>query len=140
MAQDDSGDFVDAVVKEVNGHVDNTHWGLIPIADVPEDTNVLPSMWSMRRKRNLVTNEIKPTVPSTAASPESASVPNVPDISFKGRHITPTKINNVQVFESIFEDDAFQSTFETRHDRVLELQDKMRHPNAFLVEMQGDTI
>ena len=25
MAQEDSGDFVEAVVKEVNGHVDNAH-------------------------------------------------------------------------------------------------------------------
>ena len=58
MAQDDSGEFVEAVVKEVNGHVDNTHWELIPIESVPEDTDILPSVWSMRRKRNLVTNEI----------------------------------------------------------------------------------
>ena len=58
MAQGDSGDFVEVVVKEVNGHVDNSHWKLVPIESVPEDTNILPSIWSMRRKRNLVTNEI----------------------------------------------------------------------------------
>ena len=31
MAKEDSGDFVEAVMKEVNGHVDNSHWKLVPI-------------------------------------------------------------------------------------------------------------
>ena len=30
MAQEDSGDFVEAVMKEVNGCVDNAHWKLVP--------------------------------------------------------------------------------------------------------------
>ena len=58
MAQEDSGEFVEAVVKEVNGHVDNSHWKLVPVESVPEDNDILPSVWSMQRKRNLVTNEI----------------------------------------------------------------------------------
>ena len=58
MAQEDSGDFVEAVVKEVNGHVDNSHWKLVPIESVPEDTDILPSVCSMQRKINIVTNEI----------------------------------------------------------------------------------
>ena len=58
MAHEDSGDFVEAVVKEVNGHVENSHWKLVPIESVPEDTDILPSVFSMRRKINLVTNEI----------------------------------------------------------------------------------
>ena len=45
-------------MKEVNGHIYNTHWKLVPIESVPEDTNILPSVWSMRRKINIVTNEI----------------------------------------------------------------------------------
>ena len=58
MAQYDSSDFLEAVVKKVNGHVDNAHWKLVPIESVPEDTNILPSAWYMQRKRNFVTNEI----------------------------------------------------------------------------------
>ena len=46
-AQEDSGDFVEAVVKEVNGHVLNAHWKLVPIQSVPEDIDILPSVWSM---------------------------------------------------------------------------------------------
>ena len=37
MAQEDSGDFVEAVVKEVHGHVDNSRWKLVPLKSVPED-------------------------------------------------------------------------------------------------------
>ena len=47
MAQEDSGDFVEAVVKGVNGHVDNAHWKLVPIESVPEDSDILPSVWYM---------------------------------------------------------------------------------------------
>ena len=31
MAQDDSGKVLEAVVKEVNGRVYNTHWDIVPI-------------------------------------------------------------------------------------------------------------
>ena len=34
MRQDDSADFVEAVVNEINGHVDNKHWELIPAHDL----------------------------------------------------------------------------------------------------------
>jgi hypothetical protein len=59
LQQPDAKQFVDAVVKEVNGHVNNNHWKLIKQEDVPEDTQVVPLIcWSMRCKRNLTTNEI----------------------------------------------------------------------------------
>ena len=45
-------------MKEVNGHIYNTHWKLVPIESVPEDTDILPSVWSMQRNRNLITNDI----------------------------------------------------------------------------------
>ena len=44
MAQEDSGDFVETVAKEVNVHVDNAHWKIVPIESVIEDTNILPSV------------------------------------------------------------------------------------------------
>ena len=47
MRQDGSADFVEAVVKEINGHVENEHWELIPAHDVPEGEEVLPSVWAM---------------------------------------------------------------------------------------------
>jgi hypothetical protein len=58
MQQDDADEFVKAVVKEVNGHIDNNRWQLISRDEVPEGIDVIPSVWSMRRKRNLTTNAI----------------------------------------------------------------------------------
>ena len=58
LKQPDSSEFVKAVAKEINGHVDNDHWRLVRREDVPEDTDVVPSVWAMRRKRNLTTNSI----------------------------------------------------------------------------------
>ncbi len=47
LRQPDSKEFVEAVIKEVNGHVDNNHWKLIPRTEVPEGTEVVPSVWAM---------------------------------------------------------------------------------------------
>jgi hypothetical protein len=51
--------FVHAVVKEVNEHVKNNHWALVICNTVPDDAQIVPSVWSMRRKRDLTTNEVK---------------------------------------------------------------------------------
>ena len=56
MRQPDSDEFTKAVVKDLNGYVDNDTWKIIP--QVPKDHDVVPSVWSMRRKRDIATNEI----------------------------------------------------------------------------------
>ena len=58
LRQPNSCQFVDLVIKEINGHVDRKHWEVTPRVDVPKDTNVLLSVWAIRRKRNLTTSEI----------------------------------------------------------------------------------
>ena len=58
LRQTDASEFVKAVVKEVNGHVENHNWELVRRDQVPADIEVIPSVWALRRKRNLVTNEI----------------------------------------------------------------------------------
>ena len=57
MQQPDAGEFVKAVIKEINGLIDK-RWKLIKRSEVPEDVDVIPSVWAMRRKRDLMTNEI----------------------------------------------------------------------------------
>ncbi len=59
LQQPDAEHFIKAVIKEVNGHIDNNHWALVKWDTVPDDVQIVPSVWSMRRKRNLTTNEIK---------------------------------------------------------------------------------
>jgi hypothetical protein len=59
LQQSDAKEFVQAVVKEVNGHVDCNNWTLKKQSEVPEDAQIVPSVWSMRRKRDLATNQVK---------------------------------------------------------------------------------
>ncbi len=58
LRQPDSKEFVEAVIKEVNGHVDNDHWKLIPRMEVPESTEVVPSVHAMQRKQDLTTGKV----------------------------------------------------------------------------------
>jgi len=58
LKQDDSAEFIKAVVKEVNDHTTQKHWKVIERSKVPEGVTPLPSVWAMRRKHNLTTNEI----------------------------------------------------------------------------------
>jgi hypothetical protein len=59
LRQPDAKEFVQAVIKEVNGHVDCNNWTLKKRSKVPEDVQILPSVWSMQRKHDLTTNKIK---------------------------------------------------------------------------------
>ena len=59
LCQPNADKFVEAVITEINGHVDNNHWKLTKCADIGKDIDVLPSVWSMRCKRDITTNEIK---------------------------------------------------------------------------------
>ncbi len=59
LRQHDAKEFVQAVVKEVNRHVDYKIWSLKKRSKVPDDVQIMPSVWSMRRKRDLTTNKIK---------------------------------------------------------------------------------
>ncbi len=59
LQQPDAEHFIKAVIKEVNGHIDNNHWALVKQDRVPDDVQIVPSIWSMRRKRDLTANEIK---------------------------------------------------------------------------------
>jgi hypothetical protein len=59
LRQPDSNEFiVESVIKEVNSHVDNNHWKLIPRTEVPEGTEVVPSVWAMQCKRDLTTGKV----------------------------------------------------------------------------------
>ena len=58
IKQLDRKQFVEAIVKEVNGHVENQNWKLIKRSEVPVGEPIQQSVWAMRRKRNLITGEI----------------------------------------------------------------------------------
>jgi hypothetical protein len=58
LQQPDAAEFGKAVVKEVNGHVENGNWQLMRRDQLPKDNEVMPSVWAMHQKRNLTTNAI----------------------------------------------------------------------------------
>ena len=47
LRQHDVKEFVQAVVKEVNGHVVCKNWTLKRRSKIPEDVQIVPSVWSM---------------------------------------------------------------------------------------------
>jgi hypothetical protein len=51
--------IVQAVIKEVNGQVDSNNWTLQKRSKVPEDVQIVSSIWSLQRKCDLTTNEVK---------------------------------------------------------------------------------
>ena len=59
LRQHDAKEFMQAVVKEVNGHVDCKNWTLKKSSKVPDDVQNIPSIWSMQCKRDLTMNKIK---------------------------------------------------------------------------------
>jgi hypothetical protein len=59
LQQPDAKQLTNAVVKDVNGHVNSKHWTLVKQKDVPKEAQVVPSVWAMQCKRNLTTKGIK---------------------------------------------------------------------------------
>ena len=57
MKAPDRKEFAKAVVKEVNNHIERKHWELILQEQVLKGILVLPSVWSMKRKRDIRTQQ-----------------------------------------------------------------------------------
>jgi hypothetical protein len=58
MQQEDREHFIQAIIDEVNAHIEAKHWELIPRSQVPVDTYILPAVWSMKRKRDIKTRKV----------------------------------------------------------------------------------
>ena len=58
MKAPDCNEFQRAIHKEFNDHTVRQYWKLLPIDQVSEVKKVMNSVWAMKRKRNIVTNEI----------------------------------------------------------------------------------
>ncbi len=58
IKQPDRKQFVEAIVKEINGHIENRNWELIKRSEVPVGEPIQQSVWSMRRKCSLTSGEI----------------------------------------------------------------------------------
>jgi hypothetical protein len=58
MQAPDRDQFKKAVVKEVNDHIENHNWELIPREDIPKGITILPSVWCMKHKRDIKTQQV----------------------------------------------------------------------------------
>ncbi len=58
LKQLDAKEFVQAVIKEVNEHVDSNNWTLHKWSKVTEDVQIVPSVWSLWHKHDLTTNKV----------------------------------------------------------------------------------
>ncbi len=59
LKQPNAKEFVQVVIKEVNGYVDSNSSRLQKQSKVPEDIQIVPSVWFLQCKRNLTTNKVK---------------------------------------------------------------------------------
>ena len=46
------------VIKEVNDHIQRGHWELVPVSSVPKGQKLLDPVWSMKRKRHILTRKV----------------------------------------------------------------------------------
>ena len=58
MKANDKEEFQRAMKKKLGTHSDRNHWEVIPKCEVPDDEKVLNSVWTMRRKRNILTKKV----------------------------------------------------------------------------------
>ena len=58
MKAPDRNSFQRAMHKEFDDHTSRQYWELLPIDQASEGKKVMDSVWAMKRKRNIVTNEI----------------------------------------------------------------------------------
>jgi len=58
MKEPDKEEFIKAMVREVEGQQANGNWTIVKADTIPEGATVLPSVWAMKRKRRIATQEV----------------------------------------------------------------------------------
>lgn len=59
MRAPDRAKFVEAMYKELNDHIQRSHWTIVPRSSIPKHKRALPMVWSYKRKRDPLGNIIK---------------------------------------------------------------------------------
>jgi Reverse transcriptase (RNA-dependent DNA polymerase) len=58
LCEPDKDQFIEAMVKEIQQHNERDNWRVVGRSQVPLDHKILPSVWAMRRTRDLTTGEV----------------------------------------------------------------------------------
>ena len=59
LRQHDRAEFIKAMHKELQDHINRKHWKVVPIMSVPKKRTPIPRVWLMKRKRNPLGDIIK---------------------------------------------------------------------------------
>ena len=59
MREDDRANFIEAMHKEVKDQYQNGNFEIVHKKNVPKDATILPTVWQMRRKRDIKTRQVK---------------------------------------------------------------------------------
>ncbi len=59
LKQPNAKEVVQVVIKEVNGHMDSNNWMPQKRSNIPEDVQIVPSLWSLQRKHDRTKNKVK---------------------------------------------------------------------------------
>ena len=57
MTEEDAIQFRSAIIKVIKDHCNQKYWTIVKRSDVPPNCDILPSVWSMKRKRDLITRK-----------------------------------------------------------------------------------
>jgi hypothetical protein len=59
MREPDHKEFIKAMEKEVQDQMENGNFTIIHKSEMPEGSTLLPAVWQMKRKRDIITREVK---------------------------------------------------------------------------------
>lgn len=58
MKESDAEEFVTAMNQELSAHEQNNHWEIVDKDIIPTNMKILPTVWSMNRKRRIATGQV----------------------------------------------------------------------------------
>ena len=59
MKEPDHKNFLDVVVREVTDWKSKYIYDVVPTSEIPAGAKIIPSVWQMRRKKDIITRKIK---------------------------------------------------------------------------------
>jgi hypothetical protein len=59
MKEPDKANFIKAIQKEVQDQMDNGNYSIMHQLELPKGATVLPAVWQMKRKCNIMTRQVK---------------------------------------------------------------------------------
>ena len=59
MREPDRAEFLKAMRKEIDDQMGNGNFTIVPRSSVPKEKSILPTVWQMKRKRDIKTRQVK---------------------------------------------------------------------------------